>query len=415
MTTIFLLIQQMHQRFERIRLRSRYVSGSSGMAFKCDEIHFRISALQYPVPHSESDPDRDAHKSRRSSILRFCILSCAAILIGLVDTGIVLAQTGGFAGSYSRMGMGARGMAAGNILSTSDFDGVYAHYNPALASFSRSNQIDLSSAVMSFDRSLNSVNATFRLPPNAGLNAGIIHGGVSDFDGRSQSGYPTDRFAINDYQMFVAFGLKANDRLSLGVATKVLHASYFDDVNRPWGFGIDLGFIYKITPDIAVGIAVQDILSALDWDTSDLYGTAGTSRKNDRFPTRFKVAASFILPETKLMVGTEFEIRSQSSDIVITELASGTAIPRLRRSTDRIVTSSYQYRLGSVYHMHERVSLRAGLQILDFDYIGESMQYSAGFSVHLPFDRFSPSVDYAAVLEPEGISLMHVFALRFNL
>lgn len=350
---------------------------------------------------------------RTTHILRPALLILAAIAFLLTEA--VTAQSGGFAGSYSRMGMGPRGMAAGNVFASTTSDGVYAHYNPALASFSSGNQIDLSSAVMSFDRLLNSVNVTFRLPPNAGINAGIIHGGVSNFDGRSQSGYPTDRFSINDYQMFVAFGLKAGDRLRLGVSTKVLHASYFDHVNRPWGFGIDLGFVFMATSNISLAFAIQDILSSLDWDTSDLYNTAGTSRKTDRFPVRYKFAGSLTLPDHKLMIGTEFELRSQSSVIILTELASGTTIPRLQRNTDRITTSIFQYRLGTVYNMHERVTLRAGVQILDFDYIEESMQYSAGFSVHLPFDRFSPSVDYAAVLEPDGISFMHVFALRFNL
>lgn len=331
----------------------------------------------------------------------------------LADTAS--AQSGGFAGAYSRMGFGARGIGAGNVFTSTAFDGIYAHYNPALAAFNRGNQIDLSSSLMSQDRTLNTVNATFSLPPNAGINAGIIHAGVSDFDGRTLSGYPTDRFSINDYQLFVAFGLRANDRLNLGFAAKVVHASYFEDVNRPWGFGIDLGLTYRLITGLSLGFTVQDILTSLNWDTSDLYGTAGSTRKDDRFPTRFKFALSYVLPNQKLMFGTEYEIRTQRSDIITSQVSEGTGSPRIIRSTDQVTTSSSQYRIGSVYHVHERFSLRAGLQILDFEYIEESIQYSAGFSVHLPFDRFSPSVDYAVVQEPDGVSLMHVFALRFNL
>ena len=40
---------------------------------------------------------------------------------------------------------------------------------------------------------------------------------------------------------------------------------------------------------------------------------------------------------------------------------------------------------------------------------------SAGFSINLPFDRFSPSIDYAFVREPYGVANMHVFAIRMNL
>jgi len=349
----------------------------------------------------------------KKSTARMGWLMVAAFTLLLADTAA--AQSGGFAGSYSRMGIGARGIGAGNVFTSTGFDGIYAHYNPALAAFTRGNQIDISSSLMSFDRMLNSVNATFPLPPNAGINAGIIHAGVSDFDGRTLSGYPTERFSINDYQLFVAFGLRANDRLNLGFAAKVVHASYFDDVNSPWGFGIDLGLTYRLATGLSLGVAVQDILTSLSWDTSDLYGTAGSTRKDDNFPTRYKFALSYVFPNQKIMIGTEYEIRSQRSDVISTQVFAGQGSPRILRSTDQITTSSSQYRFGSVYHVHERFSLRAGLQILDFDYIEESFQYSAGFSVHLPFDRFSPSVDYAVVQEPDGMSLMHVFALRFNL
>lgn len=349
----------------------------------------------------------------KKSMAKMVWVMLAAATLFLADTAA--AQSGGFAGSYSRMGIGARGIGAGNVFTSTVFDGIYAHYNPALAAFNRGNQIDLSSSLMTFDRMMNSVNATFSLPPNAGINAGILHAGVSDFDGRTLSGYPTDRFSINDYQLFVAFGLRANQRLNLGFAAKVVHASYFDDVNRPWGFGIDLGLTYRLATGLSLGIAIQDILTSLSWDTSDLYGTAGSTRKDDRFPTRYKFALSYVLPNQKIMLGTEYEIRTQRSDVITANIATGTGSPRIVRSTDQIITSSSQYRVGSVYHLHERFSLRAGLQILDFDYIEESIQYSAGFSVHLPFDRFSPSVDYAVVQEADGVSLMHVFALRFNL
>jgi hypothetical protein len=345
--------------------------------------------------------------------IRVAILITSAVTLFMADA--VTAQSGGFAGSYSRMGFGPRGIAAGNVFSSTAFDGVYAHYNPAVAAFNTGNQFDLSSSVMTFDRMLSSVNATFSLPPNAAINAGLIHAGVSDFDGRTLSGYPTERFSINDYQLFVAFGLRTSDRLNLGFGAKVVHASYYDDVNRPWGFGIDLGLTYRLAQGLSGSVTIQDLLTSLTWDTSDLYGTAGSTRKDDRFPTRFKFGLSYVFPNQKWMLGTEYEIRAQSSEVISTSVISDTGGPRIIRSSDRIRTSSAQFRSGTVYKVHERVTLRAGLQILDFDYIEESLQYSAGFSIHLPFDRFSPAVDYAVVQEADGVSLIHVFALRFNL
>ena len=71
-------------------------------------------------------------------------------------------------------------------------------------------------------------------------------------------------------------------------------------------------------------------------------------------------------------------------------------------------------KLGGTWHAHERFTLRAGYRITDTQVTG-SGSISTGFSVHLPFDNFAPSFDYAFISEPYGISNIHVFALRLHL
>jgi hypothetical protein len=61
------------------------------------------------------------------------------------------------------------------------------------------------------------------------------------------------------------------------------------------------------------------------------------------------------------------------------------------------------------------LTLRAGYQNGDLGYFEDNQRISMGFSVHLPFDAMSPSVDYSVTREPGGMSFMHAFAIRLHL
>lgn len=344
--------------------------------------------------------------------LKAAVLFIIVLALSAADTA---AQSGGFAGAYNRMGFGARGMGMGNAYTAVFQEGTYAHYNPALAALTNQTQFDVSVASMSFDRTLNSVNAVFQLPPTAGINIGINQAKVSDFDGRTVSGSPTDTFSTNEMSLFMAFGLRPSNKLSVGFAAKFFYADFFRDVDNQFGFGIDLGLLYRVDHQHSIGFAVMDILSAYTWDASDLYG-AQSSPKRTNFPTRFKLGSAYNFIETRLLVSVEFEVRLEQAEIpVIEESQSSTGAPIMRTNRESINTNTILGRIGAVYFLHERLTLRGGWQINDFDYMGDSHIPSVGFSVHLPFDLLSPSIDYTYMREPEGISSMHVFSLRLSL
>jgi hypothetical protein len=347
--------------------------------------------------------------SRSIYILAVLLL---ALLTGAVE---VTAQTGGFAGAYNRMGFGARGMGMGNAMAAVTQNGSYAHYNPALAAWITNTQFDASVAAMSFDRSLNSLNVAFELPPSAGINIGILHAGVSDFDGRSTSGNPTEMFSVNELNMFLAFGLRASERFSLGFTAKLLYADYFRDVSSQFGFGIDIGALYKINNSLSVAFTALDLLSAYNWDTSDLYGTQGSSNRN-KFPVRFITGVAYDFYETGLLVSADVEFRSEYAEInELRESTGSGGAPVLSLSRENINTGSTLIRFGASYALHERVTIRGGWQINDLDNAGDSHIPSAGFSLHLPISNFNSSIDYTFMREPEGISNMHVFGLRITL
>ena len=326
-----------------------------------------------------------------------------------------LAQSGGFSGAYTRMGFGARGMAMGNALGTVSQEGIFAHYNPALASFSSENQLDFGTALMSFDRSLHSFNVTFPLPPSAGLNIGLLNANVYDIDGRTSSGYHTEMLSTHEFQLFAAFGLSVSPRLRIGVAAKLHYASFYDDIDNATGAGFDVGLVAHPTENWRIGFAVQDLISSYSWDTNPLYGTLGGRNRTDPIPVRFRVSSSYHITEISLIVSSEYEIQRLESEVIERVQLDGAIPPQNSSRIDDVTTSSQLFRIGAAWSAHERFTLRAGWEIMDLEYLKETHKLSAGFSVHLPYDVMSPSVDYAFVREPLGIAGMHVLTLRLSL
>ena len=328
---------------------------------------------------------------------------------------VIQAQSGGSSGAYTRMGFGPRGMAMGDAMASVTNQGIYAHYNPALAASASGNQIDLSTAAMQFDRSLNALNATFTLPPNAGLNIGLINANVRDIDGRTQSGYHTDYMSTHEFQVFAAFGLKISDQVHLGVGIKGYLANFHESVSNATGAGFDIGMLIKPVQNVQIGVTAQDLLAAYRWDTSDLYGSQNARNRTDNFPTRFKIAGSWLSPDGRLVISTEFEMRRLKSEILNNTPSTAFNPPQNRRLIETATTSASLGRVGASWLAHERITVRGGWQVGDFDIVAESHKPTAGFSVHLPFDKLEPSVDYAFVREPTGIANMHVLALRLKI
>ncbi len=340
------------------------------------------------------------------------IFSLFAVFIALNSQA--LAQVGGFAGEFTRVGFGPRGMALGNAMVAVADEGSYAHYNPALAARPSNGeiQLDISTSIMEFDRQMHNVNAQFRVSPTANLSIGLINARVNDIDGRTASGFRTESLSTDEYQVLSNFGFRLSETIWAGIGFKINLADFADDVSTTTSVGLDAGFYAEVIDGLTVGAAIQDLFASYDTDTSDLFGdNAGSTEQN--FPTRFKFGAAY-RPELKWLVSTEYEIRSQSSDVTrsVTELFEG--VPTIRTLTEEVNTSSQFLRFGSSYLAHERITVRSGFQLLDLENGTESV-FSAGFSLHLPFDKFKPSVDYAFFREPNNISSIHVFALRLHL
>ncbi|MCR9131969.1 MAG: hypothetical protein NXI08_05330 [bacterium] len=325
-----------------------------------------------------------------------------------------LAQNGGFAGAAFQSGFGPRGMAMSNAMGASTSEGVYPYYNPALAAvFQEHNQIDLSVSSMDFDRVYQNAGVHVQLPPNAGIAFGLIRAGVKDIDARSLSGYPNGTFDISEYQLNTAFGIRFSPKFYGGVGIKLNYANYHEELSPATAVGLDLGFLYLLNESFNIGLSIQDLFANYTWNSGDLYGQSQSRNVVNNFPTRIKWAVSY--QNKQFSINSEYELQVYSSEFTDNEIFIGDSDTPVSISTiETLNTNSGQFKIGGLWHAHERFTLRAGYRIADTKTEG-SNALSAGFSVHLPFDRFSPSIDYAFVREPFGVSNFHVFALRLHL
>ncbi|MEQ9310416.1 MAG: hypothetical protein RLN90_13255 [Balneolaceae bacterium] len=326
----------------------------------------------------------------------------------------LFAQNGGFAGAASRVGFGPRALSMANAFTATTSEGIYPYYNPALVAESFGfKQFDLSVSSLEFDRVYQTISTNFMLPPNAGISFGLIRTGVKDLDERSLSGYPLGSFDISEYQFFSSFGIKFKEKLNLGISFKLNYANYHSDLRPVSTIGVDLGMIYKIGQNLNFGFTIQDMFANYTWNSADLYGSTQARNVVNTFPTRFKWGLSY--QRNYFTISSEFEVQSYLSETNETEVfIQGTSTPTVIESFNDISTSSGIFRLGGSWKAHKRFSLRGGYKITDTTTL-DSGSFSSGFSVYLPFDTFSPSIDYAFVIEPYNVANMHVFALRLHL
>ena len=344
-----------------------------------------------------------------------CLTPIILLFAILIPFSELHAQSGGFSGNFTRMGFGPRGMAMGNAMGTVTSEGIYAHYNPALASFVNNTQIELGTAIMAFDRSLHNLSATFSLPPSAGLNIGLINANVDNIDGRNTSGYHTDYLSTNEFQFFTAFGIALSERIRIGASVKLHLANYHNSLKNASGAGFDLGMIAEPLANWRIGLSVQDLLSEYSWNTVPIYGTQGGRNRSDAFPVRLRLGSSYYLAKYHLLISSEMEWQIQRSEYVEQSAGNDILPPQNRSSATTLTGSSTLLRFGAAWKAHERFTIRAGWEVTDLEYLSETHKISTGFSIHLPYDALKPSVDYAYVHEAGGIPGMHVMALRLTL
>lgn len=340
-----------------------------------------------------------------------------SILLLITSSSFVYAQLGGQAGAYTRYGTTPRAIAAGNSWVAYANEGAFIDYNPAFAAYDSSHsQLSLSTALLQFDRQLHVLQGTTPLPPYAGFGFLLRTSRITDFDGRTLSGYPTGKFSSTELQLMGAFGIQISKRLSLGAGFKYNYANLHPDLSASTSIGLDFGVHYRHSEWLQFGVSVQDLLSFYEFTTLDLYGGNDNISKRDEFPTRIHAGTAIkLLDSLQLTVSAEYQI--QKGEEISYDYVTDFTGSQLVRSTEKIRTGFWQGRFGLSYPIHSLVTLRTGWQWLNLSDMmrADLRTISGGFSIRPPLENLDASIDYAIMREPSNLGFAHVFAIHIYL
>ncbi len=200
----------------------------------------------------------------------------------------------GQSGGFLRMGMSARSIAMGGGF-TAELDHSFVPFhNPAWTAFLTKKYLGSSYTNLSLDRRLAATSLSAFLPPTAGVGISWINAGVTDIQGRTNSGEKSSIMQTSENTIMVTFAQRIQPWLSVGANFKILKydlpITNSDQISGS-GIGFDLGFLIKSGDYITLGFVVQDFTSNYQWDTNAIF-TQGGPYKDD-FPTIYRLGSRF--------------------------------------------------------------------------------------------------------------------------
>ncbi len=316
---------------------------------------------------------------------KFLLFNKAKIFfIFLLFAESVSAQLSGTAGTFSRIGFGARGMGMGNALSSVKIGEIPVYYNAAFASLQKERIVSLSYGMLTLDRHHNVLLYSQPLDTNAGFAIGVINSGVTKIDGRDNDGFHTENYSTSENQFSFAFALRIK-KFSFGLNSKIYYYSLFEKLSAI-NFGADFGVLYQLSDRITIAATVKDLLSKYKWDTSGLYEELGNSTA-EKFPLLKTLGISYLLPNNSGLFSAEIQSSNQRTTIA---------------------------RVGAEYNVVEQFTIRGGIDGWDVKE-GKKLHPSFGFSTKFSSYMFEPSLHYAMVIEPYGVFTMHIISISATL
>jgi hypothetical protein len=319
--------------------------------------------------------------------MRNTALLLAGLLLILSSSS---AQIAGRSGAYSRMGFGARGIGMGNAMVALPAGDVNGYYNPAVLPYSNYRNLSASFGILALDRRLNFLSYSQPLQPDAGISLAIINSGVSEIDGRDSDGEPTGPLQTSENQAILSFANRFKGGFSLGINLKLLYYHLYTGVTSVT-VGIDAGLLIPINGSLSIGAVVRDINSKYKWDTANLYGQSGNTTTDD-FPLLYAAGLAYELPDSIGFVTADVEASNESS---------------------------FHGRAGLEFFLIPEVTVRGGVDRIDFKEKGNGIRPSAGFTLRTRLEDdtlpvVNPdllAVNYTYVIEPFASTGIHFISL----
>ena len=212
---------------------------------------------------------------KRNLLLSLLVVSFALPLW----TGKPAEAATGYAGDFLRLGAGSRALAMGDAFVALADDATAGYYNPAGLSRLRSTQLllqhserfagvvksDLIAVVISGKAKQNFAVSLFRMGVND-IKYTKLKDPTKPLDLSQNRPYISKMVSAADWALYLSFGHRIRPGLSAGSSLKLILRKLGG--NSAFGYGIDLGFLYRPLPALSIGANFSDLLcTPVRWDT----------------------------------------------------------------------------------------------------------------------------------------------------
>jgi len=331
------------------------------------------------------------------------------IILTLINASQILAQSGGYAGTFARLGFGARGLSKGNAM-VSDLFGEYSgYYNPALACFQEDANLSLGYTFMSLDRKLNFIGFAKQFPlqnkkGGAGISLSWINFGVSNIDGRDNDGNQIGNFSVFENQFYLGTSFLVEENFAIGIGFKLYYSKLFEGVSTT-SIAFDLGAAYKVTPNLSFGFTIRDLSAKYKWETNKIYGSTYGRTTENKFPILINFGSSYLLPKNFGVVSVEIE---------------SVINPNYEDKSNGIKIKSknfYYVKVGGEININNYIKFRAGcdrIGLNEDDFMG-SLKPGLGVGIKKIIGKnLLLGLDYAFQLEPYSKDAVQNLSLNIN-
>lgn len=300
------------------------------------------------------------------------------LILFILSLGIAFGATGdngGYAGSFMRMGLGARALGMGNAGVADCENGFAAYYNPAGLPYLSDRHLSTTYYFLSLDRQLHYVGFALPIKPTAGISVAWMHAGVTDIQGRTFSGEPDEVYDTGEDAIILSFANAFHRRFAVGINFKILRYKMLD-LNGS-GLGFDIGVILRPIDRIIIGVQLKDLGAGYNWNTQALFGDRG-GNYTDAFPQILKIGIAYKKDRMFTFAG----------DVEISD------------------KKDYSVHFGGEYLFNDIVYLRMGMDNIHPTF-GAGLAY--GFIANI-----NTQIDYSFLLGLVGEGTTHVFSWEFK-
>ena len=195
----------------------------------------------------------------------------ALLLILFAGLTYAIDESGGHAGAFLRIPVGARPAGMGNAFVSIADDANALYFNPGGIYQVEGMTFAGMYSLMSMDRGHYQGNFIYSHEKYGTVGVMFIGYSVGKIDGRDISGNATGEFSDNEMAFSLTYGRKLLP--VLGVGGSIKYISHSLDNNKATGLGYDIGAHLKFEMEnslinqIGLGISMSNLGASLKWDT----------------------------------------------------------------------------------------------------------------------------------------------------